>query len=654
MDSQLQEPRRLISDWDENDVQLFLSNLGLPQYEAKVKEHNLTGEVLCMISPEDLKEIGIATVGQRLAILKAIYLMKLAHEIPFEPDHYIPPSEAGDPSESVTMDKLYYLIREQDERLRTLEKENRRLSETVLSTVDDLHTWRSSHQTLVESSPLTRQPSFKWAQYDKPSSSPTKPEMSDSPHPSPNRLEHDLSYRPQPNAQSKYGVVGNSSSTVQLPTPPRPSRQESTDNLKSFKVSLEDPAWKVLPAALRKYKINNDDWQNYAMFICYGPPSSRIERCLSYDEKPLLLFQKLKDASKNPVFMLKHIKDIRSPIAVAQQKQAARKASSDSSSSKSKPGASHARTPSRPPRLQMHPEAAAGVVPPLMTGTSVQPGWPEVTSPAVDNKDRDDAIDRERVKGLGNSDPPRSAVPHTAIATASTSNEHNEIGTPAREVPVTAEISYAVAIYPYMAEQEDEFDVVVGDTFVIISRARGWWVVQRDPTGTGIVDSDTSKQGWVPAGCLLETRIPVATAVAEASHATGSSSEPPSPVSSTKTPILPLHIVSTSFPGYALMDYKKKGDEELDLFKDEVLRVFKRYNHWSYAVKEDGGDRGWVPSWYIGKMSSSSGTPATPNISAPNTNLPAVNLDEPSLAPHTQVSPMSSAFPLQARSTTVV
>jgi hypothetical protein len=300
--------------------------------------------------------------------------------------------------------------------------------------------------------------------------------MSDSPHPSPNRLEHDLSNRPHPNAQSKYGSTGNSSSsTVQLPTPPRPSRQESTDNLKSFKVSLEDPAWKVLPAALRKYKINNDDWQNYAMFICYGPPSTslrtsdvtplvmgvllgnRIERCLSYDEKPLLLFQKLKDASKNPVFMLKHIKDIRSPIAVAQQKQAARKASSDTSSSKSKSGSSHARTPSRPPRLQMHLETS--VVPPLMTGASVQPGWPDMTSPATDNKDREDGLDRERVKGSSGSEPPKSAVPHTAVATAS--SEHNEIGTPAREVPVTAEISYAVAIYPYMAEQEDEFDVVV-------------------------------------------------------------------------------------------------------------------------------------------------------------------------------------------------
>ena len=36
-------------------------------------------------------------------------------------------------------------------------------------------------------------------------------------------------------------------------------------------------------------------------------------------------------------------------------------------------------------------------------------------------------------------------------------------GTPPvlREMPPATEVSYAVAIYPYMAEQEDEFDVVV-------------------------------------------------------------------------------------------------------------------------------------------------------------------------------------------------
>ena len=109
-------------------------------------------------------------------------------------------------------------------------------------------------------------------------------------------------------------------------------------------------------------------------------------------------------------------------------------------------------------------------------------------------------------------------------------------------------------------------------------------MVQRDPQGTGIVDSDTTKQGWVPAGCLLETRIPVVTAVAEANHVPGFNSEQsPSPVLVTKTPIRPLDIVSTSYPGRALADFKKANDGELDLFSGDVLHVFKRYNHWSYV-----------------------------------------------------------------------
>jgi hypothetical protein len=37
MDPQPPEPKGLISSWDENDVQLFFANLGLPQYEANVK-----------------------------------------------------------------------------------------------------------------------------------------------------------------------------------------------------------------------------------------------------------------------------------------------------------------------------------------------------------------------------------------------------------------------------------------------------------------------------------------------------------------------------------------------------------------------------------------------------------------------------------------
>ena len=190
------------------------------------------------------------------------------------------------------------------------------------------------------------------------------------------------------------------------------------------------------------------------------PQGNRVERCLSYDEKPLLLFQRLKDASKNPVFMLRHIKDIRSPIAIAEQRKAARNASGKISSFKLK-RASHVWSPSRPPGLRVHPDASANVVPPPMTSTSAQPGWSEAMSPTVDNTDPKDTTDRERLKGAGGTEPPtpKSAVSHTTSASAS--SDHNEIDTPAKEDPVTAEISYAVAVYPYMAEQEDEFDVVV-------------------------------------------------------------------------------------------------------------------------------------------------------------------------------------------------
>jgi bZIP factor len=124
------------------------------------------------------------------------------------------------------------------------------------------------------------------------------------------------------------------------------------------------------------------------------------------------------------------------------------------------------------------------------------------------------------------------------------------------------------------------------DTFIILTRAHGWWVVQRDPTGLGILDTDIDKQGWVPAGCLLETNVPVASAIATAANSgsSGSSSgdsRPEMPVS--RMPILPSSIISRQFPRIVLMDYKKKGEEELDLVKDDALRVFKWYNHWSYV-----------------------------------------------------------------------
>lgn len=342
-------------------------------------------------------------------------------------------------------------------RLRTLEEDNRRLIERF-SSLDDTSSKRQPPPQPDHT--LQRQPSFKWANFVKPAKSPTKSSLdaaiSDSPRSSPQAMEHDVPVRARPCAMSTLDapalqpIPTSKLAHRQNVTPPTPASRPSqakpqpapvntapasesavatSDNLKSFKVSLDDPAWKVLPAALKKYKINNDDWQNYAMFICYG----NTERCLSYDEKPLLLFQKLKEAKKNPVFMLKHIKDIRSPIAVAKQKQAQRQKTQAAD-----PAAAPAARPTPHPPVLKTSAPQAGATP-----------WPDLMSP-------------------GGSDAPpvskaNAEVPteEAGAASAKTRTHTNNSNSDEDWVLTPSGISYAVSIYPYMAEQDDELDVVV-------------------------------------------------------------------------------------------------------------------------------------------------------------------------------------------------
>lgn len=74
----------------------------------------------------------------------------------------------------------------------------------------------------------------------------------------------------------------------------------SVEIFKSFKVSMEDPCYRVLPAALRKYNINAD-WRQYALYIVHGD----MERCLGLEEKPLILFKQLDREGRKPMFMLR-------------------------------------------------------------------------------------------------------------------------------------------------------------------------------------------------------------------------------------------------------------------------------------------------------------------------------------------------------------
>lgn len=86
---------------------------------------------------------------------------------------------------------------------------------------------------------------------------------------------------------------GNSNSNTDPSAP-------SVEIFKTFRVSMDDPCHKVLPAALKKYQINAD-WQQYALYIVYGDQ----ERCLGLEERPLILFKQLDKEGRKPMFMLR-------------------------------------------------------------------------------------------------------------------------------------------------------------------------------------------------------------------------------------------------------------------------------------------------------------------------------------------------------------
>jgi len=55
-----------------------------------VPENEIVGEALVALRQDELKEMGITSMGHRLTILKGIYDMKVQQDIVVESDHYIP------------------------------------------------------------------------------------------------------------------------------------------------------------------------------------------------------------------------------------------------------------------------------------------------------------------------------------------------------------------------------------------------------------------------------------------------------------------------------------------------------------------------------------------------------------------------------------
>src|SRR6516225_930669 len=54
------------------DVAAWLRGLGLEQYAQLFRDNDIDGEILCGMTAEDLKELGISSFGHRRRLLTAI------------------------------------------------------------------------------------------------------------------------------------------------------------------------------------------------------------------------------------------------------------------------------------------------------------------------------------------------------------------------------------------------------------------------------------------------------------------------------------------------------------------------------------------------------------------------------------------------------
>jgi hypothetical protein len=61
-----------------------------------VAENEIVGEALVALHHDDLKSMGITSVGHRLSILKSVYDVKKAQDVAMESDHYMPLCTSAD------------------------------------------------------------------------------------------------------------------------------------------------------------------------------------------------------------------------------------------------------------------------------------------------------------------------------------------------------------------------------------------------------------------------------------------------------------------------------------------------------------------------------------------------------------------------------
>lgn len=142
-DREGRSPKGSLMEWTAEDVADFMVALSpqMKQYTQSFVEEAVNGEALASLQHDELREMGVNSVGHRLTILKAVYEQKLKTGIKIADGDYIPLSAEGDKGDmTATQDditRIIETIRLRDQRIIAAEAELKVLKQDLDRIMDD-------------------------------------------------------------------------------------------------------------------------------------------------------------------------------------------------------------------------------------------------------------------------------------------------------------------------------------------------------------------------------------------------------------------------------------------------------------------------------------------------------------------------------------
>ncbi|CCF57686.1 hypothetical protein KAFR_0D00390 [Kazachstania africana CBS 2517] len=121
---------------------------------------------------------------------------------------------------------------------------------------------------------------------------------------SPSPIQHTQGdYFEQKRAHTPATHIGTATAVVKsLPDSSKSASVVATNEpLKQLRASKEDSCERVLKNAMKRHNLNDQDWKQYVLVLCYADQ----ERILELHEKPVIIFKNLKQQGLHPSIMLR-------------------------------------------------------------------------------------------------------------------------------------------------------------------------------------------------------------------------------------------------------------------------------------------------------------------------------------------------------------